>query len=75
MLCPASPAPSGLLLAQFISLAAGLASEQVHYLSAEAILQALQISETESKMFAVSSKEGSGPGQDKESWQQLFSGT
>ena len=44
-------------------------------LSAEAILQAFQIGETESKMYAVSSKEGSGPGQDQQSWRQLFSGT
>lgn len=39
---------------------------------AEALLQSLQLSETENKVFALTSTEGQGPGTDKAQWQALF---
>jgi hypothetical protein len=39
---------------------------------AEALLQALQLPETENKVFALTSTEGEGPGTDKAKWKALF---
>ena len=39
---------------------------------AEALLQALQLPETENKVFALTSTEGAGPGTDKAKWKALF---
>jgi len=39
---------------------------------AEAILQALGIPETEGRAYAISSKEGNGPGAAREQWRALF---
>ena len=39
---------------------------------AEALLQSLLLSETENKVFALTSTEGEGPGTDTKKWQGLF---
>ncbi|KAL0042235.1 hypothetical protein WJX77_006800 [Trebouxia sp. C0004] len=39
---------------------------------AEALLQALQLPETENKVFALTSTKGEGPGTDKAKWKALF---
>jgi hypothetical protein len=39
---------------------------------AEAIVQALQTSSADNRVFAVASVEGEGPGQDQANWEKLF---
>ena len=42
---------------------------------AEALLQSLQLPETENKVFSLTSTEGQGPGTDKDKWKALFQAT
>ncbi|KAL3162977.1 hypothetical protein ABBQ32_009409 [Trebouxia sp. C0010 RCD-2024] len=59
---------------QDIQVAAGdeLNGETSRIALAEALLQSLLLSETENRVFALTSTEGEGPGTDTKKWQGLF---
>ncbi|KAF5833614.1 nucleoside diphosphate sugar epimerase [Dunaliella salina] len=55
-----------------LSLSDSLAGEASRIAVAEAVVQALTCSQSENKAFALSSKEGEGPGTDETKWKTLF---
>jgi uncharacterized protein YbjT (DUF2867 family) len=57
-----------------LSLRDDLSGEASRIAVAEAIVQSLALEEVEGRAFAVSSKEGEGPGQDAAKWRALFGG-
>ncbi|GFH14796.1 NAD(P)-bd_dom domain-containing protein [Haematococcus lacustris] len=55
-----------------LALSDSLSGEASRIATAEAVVQALQSSAAEGRAFALASREGEGPGQDRQRWEQLF---
>lgn len=63
---------SGSRQAVTLSLKDDMVGETSRIATAEAMLQALRLEEAENRAFAITSKEGDGPGEDAQQWRQIF---